>query len=40
MGSYVIYYLGMRVAVWWVAFGELLITWLSAVFVLVLSVSF
>lgn len=40
MGSYVIYYLGMRLAVWWVAFGELLITWLSAVFVLVLSVGF
>ena len=32
MGSYVIYYLGVRVAVWWVAFGELLITWLTAVF--------
>lgn len=25
MGSYVVYYLGVRVAVWWVAFGELLI---------------
>lgn len=32
MGSYVVYYLGVRVAVWWVAFGELLITWLCAVF--------
>ena len=32
MGSYVVYYLGVRVAVWWVAFGELMITWLSAVF--------
>ena len=32
MGSFVLYYLGMRVAVWWVAFGELLITWASAVF--------
>lgn len=32
MGSYVVYYLGVRVAVWWVAFGELLITWVSAIF--------
>lgn len=32
MGSYVVYYLGVRVAVWWVAFGELLIVWFSAVF--------
>ena len=32
MASYVVYYLGVRVAVWWVAFGELLVTWASAVF--------
>ena len=32
IGSYVVYYLGVRVAVWWVAFGELLVTWASAVF--------
>lgn len=32
MGSYVVYYLGVRVAVWWVAFGELLIVGLSAIF--------
>lgn len=32
MGSYIVYYLGVRVAVWWVAFGELLITWVSAIF--------
>ena len=32
IGSYVVYYLGVRVAVWWVAFGELMITWVSAVF--------
>lgn len=32
IGSYVVYYLGVRVAVWWVAFGELLIIWVSAVF--------
>ena len=32
MGSYVVYYLGVRVAVWWVAFGELMVTWLAAVF--------
>ncbi len=32
MASYVVYYLGVRVAVWWVAFGELLIIWVSAVF--------
>ena len=32
IGSYVVYYLGIRVAVWWVAFGDLMITWVSAVF--------
>ena len=32
MGSYVVYYLGVRVAVWWVAFGHLLIIWVSTVF--------
>ena len=37
MGSYVVYYLGVRVAAWWVAFGELLMTWL---FVLGISKDF
>ena len=32
IGSYVVYYLGVRAAVWWVAFGELTITWVGAVF--------
>ena len=32
MGSYVVYYLGARVAVWWVAFAQLWITWVSAYF--------
>lgn len=29
-GSYVVYYLGIRVAQWWVAFGSLVIIWLAA----------
>ena len=30
LASYVVYYLGVRVAVWWVPFGQLLTTWFSA----------